>query len=235
MNRFLFLVLVATAQLETTDPTHPTARSLERWKAAHVQALKKEGSPAYEIRNVAFFAGDADPPDEGTGPATSAVVTDRTTSGDTCTMGMRELALSWKKGDDQAAVDSERLMGADCCDLDHCETPTTGGWMSHLVRICGESEGQEQRLVKLIDPKRGVGIHITSNSDGAAPRRTRWKRADVDSLCNLEIAKFTCEEKTGDADRFTCTTAFLHEHYDFGWRRKNGNTYIEKISGILED
>ena len=101
--------------------------------------------------------------------------------------------------------------------------------MSHLVRICGESEGQEQRLVKLIHPKRGVGIHITSNSDGAAPRRTRWKRADADSLCNLDIAKFTCEEKTGDADRFTCTTAFLHGHYDFGWRRKNGTTYIERF------
>ena len=228
-------MLVATTQLETTDPTHPTARSLERWKVAHVEALKKQGSAEYEIRNLAFFAGDADAPDEGTGPATSAVVTERTTSGDVCTMGMRELALSWKKGEDQAIVDGERLMGTDCCDLDHCETRTAGGWMSHLLHICAENEGQQQRLGKLIDPKRGIAVKITSNSEGPGSRKIRWKRADADSLCNLEIAKFTCEDKTPAAARFTCTTAFLHEHYYFGWRRKNGAAYIEKISGTLED
>jgi hypothetical protein len=233
MNRFLFVVLLATSPLETTDPLHPTAHSLDRWKAAHVQALKKQGSPEYEIRNVAFFAGDVDPTDEGIGPD-SAVVTERTTSGDACTIGMRELTLSWKKEDDQAVVEKERLMGADCCDLDHCEKRTAGGWMSHLVQVCAVSEGQEQRLVKLVDPKRGIGVAITTNS-GPPPRKVRWKRADADSLCNLEIAKFDCEEKTPDGARFTCTTAFLHEHYYFVWRRKNGATYIERISGTLED
>ena len=38
-----------------------------------------------------------------------------------------------------------------------------------------------------------------------------------------------------DADRFTCSTAHLGEHYDFSWRRTNGTVYIERISGGLEN
>jgi len=227
------LALLAIAQVGAADPTNPTARALDRWKSAHVQSLKKLGPAEYQIVRLNFYAGDADPPDEGTGPATSAIVTERTTSGDTCTTGMRELTLSWKKGQDQATVEKEVVLGEDCCDLDHCATRTAGGWMAHLVRLCAESENQRQRLEKLIDPKRGVRIEISTRDEGQ--RKHRWKRADADSLCNLEIAKFSCADKTPGVARFTCSTAAPLEHYDFVWRRTNGAAYIEKISGIFED
>jgi len=232
MSRVCFLALFALAQVEATDPTNPTARALERWKSAHVQSLKKQGPAEYQIVHLTFLAGDADPPDEGTGPATSAVVTERTTSGSTCTTGLRELTLSWKKGEDQAIVEKEAVLGEDCCDLDHCVARTAGGWMAHLVRVCAESEEQQPRLQKLIDPKRGVGVEISTRE---GDRKNRWKRSGADSLCNLEIAKFSCEDKTPGVERFTCSTAAPLEHYYFVWRRTKGAAYIEKISGILEE
>ena len=233
MSRVCLLALLAIAQVEATNPTNPTGRALERWKSAHVQSLKTKGPAQYQIVGLSFYAGDADPPDKGTGPANSAVVTERTTAGDSCTIGMRELTLSWKKGEDQATVEKEALLGEDCCDLDHCATRTAGGWMAHLVRVCAESEGQPQHLKELIDPKRGIRVQISTREQGE--RKNRWKRADADSVCNLEIAKFSCEDKTPGVARFTCSTAAPLEHYDFVWRRTNGAVYIEKISGILED
>jgi hypothetical protein len=233
MSRVCLWALLAVAQVEATDPTNPTARALERWKSAHVQSLKRQGRVEYQVVGLSFYAGDADPPDQGTGPANSAVVTERTTSGGTCTIGMRELTLSWKKGEDQAFVEKEAVLGEDCCDLDHCATRTAGGWMAHLVRVCAESEGREQRLRELIDPKRGIRVQISTRERGE--RKNRWKRADADSLCNLEIAKFSCEDNTPGVARFTCSTASPLEHYYFVWRRTNGAVYVEKIGGILED
>ena len=235
MNRFCFLVLLATVQVETTDPTQPTARALDRWKAAHMQVLKKHGPAEYEIRKLAFYAGNADPSGEATGPVTTAVVTERTTSGDSCTIGMREITLSWQKGEDQATVDKERVMGEDCCDLDHCAKRTAGGWMAHLAQLCVGDEGQERRLRELVDPKRGILVEIATDTKVPGPRRVRWKRSDPSSLCNLGVARFTCEDKTPDAARFTCSTLFPNEHYYFVWRRNHGAAYIEKISGTLED
>ena len=104
-----------------------------------------------------------------------------------------------------------------------------------VLLLCVEDEGQEQRLRELVDPKRGILVEIATDTKVPGPRRARWKRSDPSSLCNLEVARFTCEDKTPDAARFTCSTIFPNEHYYFVWRRNNGAAYIEKISGTLED
>ena len=233
MNTLCFLALLAGVRLETTDPTNPTERALERWKAARMQILKKQGNASYEIRKVKFYGNDVATMYDG--PATSAVVTERTISARACIEGMRVLTLSWKKGDDQAIVDKERLIGEDCCDFDHCSARTAGGWMAHVVRVCAESEGRGPRLEQLVDPKRGIRVEITTSDEAPGHRRTRWKRADADSLCNLSIATFTCEDQTTDADRFTCSTKQAGEDYDFVWRRVHEAVYIETISGHIEN
>ena len=233
MNKACFLVLLSVVQLGKTDPWDPAGHALDRWKAEHVQALKKLGPAGYQVSDVAFDAEDVGFSYDG--PPTSAVVTERTTVGDACMVGMRELALSWKKGDAQATVEKERQMGEDCCDLEHCSARTVGGWMTHLLRLCGENEGQEQRLAALIDPKRAIRIEITTSDEGPGHRRNRWKRADADALCNLSITKFTCQDKTPNVDRFTCSTEHPGEDYEFVWRRTHGAVYIEEISGHIEN
>src|SRR4029077_8562799 len=101
--------------------------------------------------------------------------------------------------------EKEAVLGEDCCDLDHCATRTAGGWMGHLVRVCAESDGQQKHLEGLIDPKRGIRIDISNREQGQ--RKRRWKRANAGSLCNLEVAKFSCEDKTPGVARFTWSTA----------------------------